>query len=376
MSLNFKKRVFFIIPFLISGCDSDPINKVKDTIIHSVDNSLTIGDAFKTRSDCNNGEWGEKKDSRGRYIVSYTCAVGDNGVSAINQYLLKYPTSWASEKIKSAEYLIGLSEKESLEEKHSVDIINKQKKNVDAYIDRLYSAFIADDLISEKLYFGSYLENMFSLMRLGSRVKVDSLCYSDDYVNDAYYDSSRSEIDPKYVQDSCIKNIKPVFEGFEKDVKQNLDVSYNLYDFYANLSKVIVYTYSIDAQKEAIDEYFNKALLRYEESEKNKIKIISEMKGNIENSQKQLALLKKELQVSDVNINYKWMVSPTGAIDYLGAEIDFKYNGIKKLIAIGNVSFIKYAYQEFSNGEIPSAYAEKIFDDLRYDIGDKKSLFN
>ncbi|MDY9677161.1 hypothetical protein U0A81_24420, partial [Escherichia coli] len=65
MNMNIKYILPLVSSFIISGCDSDGISKVKSSIDYSIDDSMTIGKAFDTRSDCINGTWSEEEDSRG-----------------------------------------------------------------------------------------------------------------------------------------------------------------------------------------------------------------------------------------------------------------------------------------------------------------------
>ncbi|HDV2713967.1 TPA: hypothetical protein RHZ34_004020, partial [Escherichia coli] len=73
----FKKGFIVSVPLIsliITGCD-DNINSVKSTVYSSLNSTLNIGDAFKSRSDCIDGKWEEKKDNRERIIVSYECSL-------------------------------------------------------------------------------------------------------------------------------------------------------------------------------------------------------------------------------------------------------------------------------------------------------------
>ncbi|EPY5344699.1 TPA: hypothetical protein ACHV5J_004952 [Klebsiella quasipneumoniae] len=53
----FKKGFIVFVPLIsliITGCD-DNINSVKSTVYSSLNSTLNIGDAFKSRSDCIDG---------------------------------------------------------------------------------------------------------------------------------------------------------------------------------------------------------------------------------------------------------------------------------------------------------------------------------
>ena len=53
----FKKGFIVFVPLIsliITGCD-DNINSVKSTFYSSLNSTLNIGDAFKSRSDCIDG---------------------------------------------------------------------------------------------------------------------------------------------------------------------------------------------------------------------------------------------------------------------------------------------------------------------------------
>ncbi|MDD0424765.1 hypothetical protein PS059_21070, partial [Shigella sonnei] len=80
MNINFKHILPLLSSFFISGCDSDGISKVKSFVYYDIDDSMTVGKAFDTRSDCINGTWSEKEDDRGRTIVTYTCDISESGL--------------------------------------------------------------------------------------------------------------------------------------------------------------------------------------------------------------------------------------------------------------------------------------------------------
>ena len=74
--------LLFIITALFASCGGGNINKVKNGVFSSYDNSITIGAALENNADLKGGKWGTVKMD-GRDFVTYTVTYTVNQISAL-----------------------------------------------------------------------------------------------------------------------------------------------------------------------------------------------------------------------------------------------------------------------------------------------------
>lgn len=344
------------------GCDSGGIDDVKSSVNYRVNSTMTIGTAFDTRTDCINGSWGAEKDNKKRTLVSYECTISDAGVSVINDFLLRYPSGWLEGSISHYRRAIDNSK----DAEKNIDLIIKslsqQNPLIQEYMNELRTAFEQDSVISSKLNFNTYLNRMISLTNSREPGVKATVCDGYDFV---YTGSGVSE---EYARESCLKNIYPVFEKYEKNVRR-LSVP-ALYDYYQHLTRLTdayanedTMTRVIEYMKETMDDY---------RARKSGIPVnIRKNHEAIDRLNNAYKSTKERLNVSDVKLHYYWIVSEVDGVSQVGGDISFYKNNEHYRINISESefdNFIGYAYQTYNSSEIPSYYPRAIFSEVRYDI--------
>ena len=72
--MNIKAISILTLTIMLSACGSDPVSIVKDSYL-PIDETLSIEQAFSNRKVCENIDWEEFEDDRGRIVVNYSCEI-------------------------------------------------------------------------------------------------------------------------------------------------------------------------------------------------------------------------------------------------------------------------------------------------------------
>lgn len=171
--------------FLVS-CGDNSIEKVK-SMVTSVDDSITIGNAYDNRKICKSIDWKEYKDERDRDIVKYTCELSSDDANASIDYYLN-------------------------------DAFNKTTVIYDKDIKK-----INEDIEKTNSYISNLTANLKYLQILKDSNLVDSLYKSISKLNDA---KGRNYLDFNTGYDSRISSIlanNPNSLGFPKKNERFFD---------------------------------------------------------------------------------------------------------------------------------------------------------
>lgn len=349
MNMNIKYILPLVSSFIISGCDSDGISKVKSSIDYSIDDSMTIGKAFDTRSDCINGTWSEEEDSRGRTVVTYTCDISETGMKIINSEIIKGPESSLTGSIKNNNMEIDNINKSIEMYKQQASLIEQTRKLMIEHVRKLENAFNEDPKISNNINIEPYLNKMLNIechqRNEGYSCTTDEECRP--YMNGLF----SPNVSYDYLEESCQKHILPVYQSYIKNVLP-------LKSKIKAISFTGMFNYCGRSSEECIkliDDKFN-GFSSYNQKQTQKISFYEDLNTR---KNKTLNECKKILNISDVKLKYYWRVTDTGGVDYLSGELTYRINGENKSVAYNN-NLVKYAYVNYTEKQIPSNYVNSI----------------
>ncbi|ELR0533391.1 hypothetical protein R3I79_003507 [Escherichia coli] len=361
MNLNFKYILPLLSSFIISGCDSDGISKVKSFVYYDIDDSMTVGKAFATRSDCINGTWSEKEDDRGRAIVTYTCNISEVGLRIINSAIIKEPENRAEYHIEQNNNQIK-STNESLERyKQKTSLVEKTKELVIENIRKLNSAFNEDPIIHSKLTITPYLDNMLKLKDYNDNA-LNEICGGYIYTQYANTYSWR-DVSEDYVKESCKKYIYQIYQSFKENASPL--ITKNFPSFY---EVVPSYCENADECIERTKSYFDEYFFNIHTKIKNSApQTISDLENKNIEIGKKLNECRKTLNVSGVKLTYYWFVTDTGGVDYLDGLLTYNFQGENR-VKNYHKQLLQYAYINYDKNQIPQDFVTSIKNVLFYKI--------
>lgn len=362
MNINFKHILPLLSSFFISGCDSDGISKVKSFVYYDIDDSMTVGKAFDTRSDCINGTWSEKEDDRGRTIVTYTCDISESGLKIINSAIMQEPEDKAEYSIAQNNNSIK-STNESLEEyKQKTPLVEKTKEVIIDHIRKLNSAFNEDPMIYSKLTISPYLDRMLYLKDHNDNA-LNEICGGYEYIQSADSYSWR-DVSEEYAKESCEKHIYKVYQSFKKNASPL--ITKNFPGFYERVPPCE----NADECIKKTNIYFDDNFLNiYKRSQDRAPQIISDLKKHNIEIGEELNDCRKKLNISDVKLTYYWFVTDTGGVDYLDGVLTYNFQG-KNRAENFHKQLLQYAYINYSKNQIPRDFVTSIKNSIYYKIED------
>ncbi|UAN51662.1 hypothetical protein KGP26_00770 [Serratia sp. JSRIV002] len=374
--MSIRTSIFFlpISLFILTGCD-DNINNVKSTVYSSLSSTLNIGDAFKSRKDCIDGEWKEKKDSRERIIVSYEC-----------QLPKKYIYFYNNKQIKE------ISDGYALDEKIADDQISMAKSNIVRY--KQLKTFLEErkedvaNLINKSIQYQNKYGN--SSTGIQAPVELNEAMYNENYKHmsknefcNAMYDKYKGNENQgaglvsgercDFIFD--IRNIHSALK--EKSALNDKDMhAYVDYPISMSLPNWAAY----DASPQAgVEKYYKKhdenleMVGRVFSIANNKLKIYQDIKENIKNYSGKLG---KNISLNKATSTTQWFVTKTGGVELMDSYLTFYLDGKDYKYTFKNpMTTIEMALHDFSDDQIPSIYIssmENYFRELkrslRFDI--------
>jgi len=345
--------------FLLSACDSDGIESVKNGVNYDIDASLTTGKAFETRSDCQNGLWSESKDNRDRVIVNYVCNLSDVGLSIINDGI-------SSRFIKSIELMNGYInnkitsiDREVREKNDEMVSLEKGSASIYKHVNDLHQQFLSNKLHPELNYRG-YLTDLLEVTRRGQEpINVEDLCRpSSKNTKNPMDVVNAGEVYQAEMADSCVKSISPIFISFYEDY-HSLKVSLN-YDVVRSLINLSSADWVTD---DDVLVQFHNILDEYKTSLNDNLKALPIERAQLSDSLADNIALQNnalpKLAITSFMIEQHWIVSETGGVEVLDGGITIKTsNGEVKSTVPGGV-LLPFAYNDFKTNEIPRAYNDK-----------------
>ncbi|HHQ6589697.1 TPA: hypothetical protein ACSTLS_001242 [Serratia fonticola] len=360
--------------FFLTGCD-DNINNVKSTVYSSLNSTLNIGDAFKSRTDCIDGEWKEKKDSRERIIVSYECHLPKTYIYFYNNKQIK-----------------EISDGYALDEKIADDQISIAKSNIVRY--KQLKAFLEErkedvaNLINKSIQYQNKYGN--SSTGIQKPVELNEAMYNENYKHmsksefcNAMYDKYKGNENQgaglvsgercDFIFD--IRNIHSALK--EKSALNDKDMhAYVDYPISMSLPNWAAYDTSPQA---GVAKYYKKHDENLEmvgrgiSTANNKLNIYQDIKENIKNYR---GKLEKNISLNKATSTTQWFVTKTGGVELIDSYLTFYLDGKDYKYTFKNpMTTVEMALHDFSDDQIPlvyissmEGYFRELKKSLRFDI--------
>lgn len=360
----FKKGFIVSVPlisFIITGCD-DNIKSVKSTVYSSLNSTLNIGDAFKSRSDCIDGKWEEKKDNRERIIVSYECSLPEKYIDFYNKKQIK-EISYSY----MADEQIAKSQIESIQNQlanyqNIKKSLNSNKKDIAEVIEK--SVRYKNTYSNQS---GGEPGELIEAMQYGKErdIKKAEFC---EFISEKYFKDTE-ELNSERC--NLLFNIHSSYVRVVEKSNMNDENRYKYID-YPIMKSLPTWADNDVSSKASVEKYYKQNEKILDDMERGilnatkKIKIYNDIKENIKSYRKKL---EDNISLTKTISTTQWYVTKTGGVELIDsyltfylADNEYKYTFQNPLIAI------EVALHDFSDDQIPSVYIssmESYFNNLK-----------
>lgn len=380
-----NKNIIISVPLIavmLTGCD-DNINSVKSTVYGSFNTTLTVGDAFKTRTDCIDGKWGEDKDNRDRIIVSYRCDLPEKYLDFYNKKQIEEVSAFylssentINNRLKAAKNnLTNYKTMESfLEEKNDdmIELISKITKYQDTY--GKYSAdglFHEPSELSEVTSISDKKENNRNL----NKNNFCGVIFIEDEHNDKNINTERCDllfdIHNKYISITNKSNLSndDIFKNIDFVIMKSIpSTSFGNSDYGPETSTEVRIKKSIKEYNSYHDESLKRFRGAIATTEKN-IVVYNKILENIKDYRKKL---ERNISLKEAMSTTRWFVTKSGGVELIDSYLTFNVDGNDyKYLFQNPMTAIEIAYHDFNNDQIPSLYInsmEKYFGKLKHSL--------
>lgn len=362
MVLKIRFILIMLGSLLLTACGSDAIEEVKSVVNYQIDKSLTLGKAFETRSDCQDGVWAENQGKRDRTIITYTCMLPEQGLKFINAKLLERLKSKVDTENKEIERQIA----ERLSHLKSLNLELQSTEKVNSYINEvandLRQVFLKQDLGSHGLNEKEFLLYAFHLVHESKNVRYSNVESHCNYV-DSYYlhyvPSSDFERDYGDVIGLCKKHVLPIILAFdEKQLKEQRVLDYDLTASMQDLSR-----YDESESNEEILGEVNKKFKKHIDGLKKALSSIPPDQSRYDNALAEVQKVYEEaiskVNIGSMQIQQGWIVSETGGVENLNGELTVNSaSGTTATRTISGEALMNLAYYDFTSESVSKLYAE------------------
>lgn len=360
--------MFLAFPVFLTGCDSDELKAVKESINYGIDSSISTNQAFKTRTDCINGQWGEAEDNRGRKVVTYTCELPEDVVKTMVSNLKITPFNAEDSNFSS-------KERKSVKDSFSKTIaeLNSQAESINSSLPRYRELF-------NKIV-GVFKNNPYALSNLSFSPIVGQITYKfqsdyrewlpndksfirgrhkDSYPFELSFDEEK--VAPLLTEASSIFN-----EGIrdlpklrmirckDNETSQSYKSASNVEETLQDVTdsewakfETGVRCYTTDLTKKAQDE--SERLTQVDPAFDNNIARMTEFRNKF--------LLKK------ITIINKWYVSEHGGVNPANGTIAYESANNVITLSYNPEQLLAIAYKDFKPGSYPSFYEKDLYSSM------------
>ncbi|MDK9585733.1 hypothetical protein [Lelliottia wanjuensis] len=346
---TYSMSIFSIL--FISGCNDNSVSTVKESINYSINDTLTIGKALESRTDCINGKWNSSKDNRDRIIVTYECELPQH-------YLDVYMSIREQNDLKSLNANILVNNNE-IKEAHKMLSQWEQEKRI---LDELFKPFLNNHSGElEQLSKFSTLQHLGNLYLTFESGWSERKLSQDDFCSD--YKNSLPDVKEQCTEWYSVYDIKYSLLSSFIELSNSSSIDKKASSFAeTDLSNILNNTRSHGNGLLDINNYIQNKSNDITKNINDVTNYINGKDKNIDRDKDALTKVKDNAQIDKVSENFSWYVLDNGSIQELDGGFMVTHNGEDIQVPMNELfdRFLSFAYHDFSDNGIPNAYVDII----------------